>query len=89
MQANYQIDQEMLAMTKLSLKEFLIEIAVHFYDIGRLSMGQARKLAGLDVISFQKEMAARNVYIKYDVEDLAQDLAAIEKYNKSKHDRSQ
>ena len=40
-------------------------------------MGQAKKLAGLTQISFQKEMAKRNVLIKYDIEDLEKDLAIL------------
>lgn len=58
--------------------EFLIEIAVHFYDLGKMTMGQARNFAGIDQITFQKEMAKRNVYIKYDIEDLEEDLKTIE-----------
>ena len=37
-------------------------------------MGQARHLAGLDQISFQKELAKRDILIHYTEEDLNQDL---------------
>ena len=67
-------DLEKMGMTKV---EFRIEIAVHFYNIGKMSMGQARKFAGLDQISFQKEMATRGVYMKYSMEDFEDDLLTI------------
>lgn len=54
--------------------ELLIELAVYLYDMEKLSMGRAKKLAGLTQIEFQKELAKRDVYIKYDIEDLETDL---------------
>ena len=37
-------------------------------------MGKARKFAGLDLISFQKELAKRDVYIHYNISDLEKDI---------------
>ena len=37
-------------------------------------MGKARRLAGLDLLSFQEELAKRDVHINYDVEDFHEDL---------------
>ncbi|MEL7124551.1 MAG: UPF0175 family protein [Bacteroidota bacterium] len=68
------IKDEILRKADITAEELLIEIAVHLYDTERLSMGQARNLAQLDLISFQKELAKRDVYIKYDIEDLETDL---------------
>lgn len=73
-----QITTDFLDRLGMTESEFLTEMAVHFYDIGKMSMGQARHFARLDVISFQKEMQKRNVYIKYDVEELEEDLKTIE-----------
>ena len=74
------IPAEVIAGTGLTPEEFRIEIAVHLYEIGRMTLGQARHFADLDQISFQKEMAKRDVLIKYEAEDLEDDLAAIEAY---------
>lgn len=65
----------------MSPEDFLVEIAVRLYDAGRLTMGQARKLARLDQISFQREMSQRNVYIKYDVKDLLKDMETLNRLN--------
>jgi predicted HTH domain antitoxin len=37
-------------------------------------MGQAKKLAGLTQIEFQKELSKNGVLIKYDIEDFEKDL---------------
>ena len=71
------ISDETLKEASLSPEAFKIEIATHLYDIGRLTLGQARKLADLDQVSFQKELAKRNIYLKYDTEDLDDDLKTI------------
>jgi predicted HTH domain antitoxin len=68
------IPKEVLDRAHLSAEELSIEIATHLYATKRLTMGQAKRLAGLDQISFQKELAKRNIYLNYDVEDLHEDM---------------
>lgn len=68
------IPDETLAQAHLSPADLLVELAVYLYDKGTLSMGRARKLAGLSQLDFQHELAKRNVYIKFGVEDLEKDL---------------
>ncbi|HFC00610.1 MAG TPA: UPF0175 family protein, partial [Phaeodactylibacter sp.] len=55
---------------RISPSELMTDLAVYLYDKEKLSMGQAKKLAGLTQIEFQKEMSKRGVFIKYDIEDL-------------------
>lgn len=78
------INEEVLLNANMSAEDLLIEIAVHLYDIGKLTLGQARDMAGLDQISFQQEMSKRDVLIKYDQEDFMDDLAAIKAYKEMK-----
>lgn len=61
----------------MSPSELMIELAVYLYDKEKLSMGQAKKLADLTQIEFQKELSKRGVFIKYDMEDLEKDLESI------------
>ena len=68
------ITDETLSKAHLTADELLIELACYLYDKKRLSTGQARTLAGLDQISFQKELAKRDIYIHYTEEDLDKDL---------------
>jgi predicted HTH domain antitoxin len=72
------IPDSALAQANIKPDELLIELAVYLYDKGIFSMGKAKHLAKLDQISFQKELAKRNVYIKYGVEDLEKDLKNLE-----------
>jgi predicted HTH domain antitoxin len=52
-------------------------------------MGQAKRLAGLDQIAFQHEMAKRDVCLNYDVDEFRKDLETLELLEgKLKHDRS-
>lgn len=73
------IKEGILEKADITAEELIIEIAVYLYDAGRLSMGQARNLAQLDQTSFQKELVKREVYVKYDVEDLETDLENLKK----------
>ncbi|MEL7219911.1 MAG: UPF0175 family protein [Bacteroidota bacterium] len=57
-------------------------MAVHFYDIGKMSIGQARNFANLDQISLQKEMSKRNVCIKYDLEEDMRTLEIMDELEK-------
>ena len=73
------IPGEVLERAEISGSDLLIEIAMYLYDKERLSIGQAKDLAGLDLISFQKELAKRDVYIHYDVDDYYSDLENLDK----------
>ena len=68
------ITDDILSKARLSADELLIDLACYLYDKKRMSMGQARHLTGLDQISFQKELAKRDIYIHYTEEDLEKDL---------------
>jgi predicted HTH domain antitoxin len=72
------IPGHIIAQTQLSHEDFLIELAVYLYDKEVLSMGKAKALARLDLIAFQKELAKREVDIKYDYEDYLTDMKNLE-----------
>ena len=65
---------EQIHMTPEQLK---LELAVYLYEKKRLTLGQAKRLAGLGQIAFQKELAKRDVYIHYDMSDFQKDLANL------------
>lgn len=68
------IPDEILLEARLSPSELRVELAVFLYEKKRISIGKARKMAGLSLIEFQKSLAQRNVYIHYDLEELETDL---------------
>lgn len=72
------IKNEVLKKAEITANELLVEIAVYLYDMERLSIGQARNLCSMDILTFQKELSKRNVYLKYDINDLEKDLKNLE-----------
>jgi predicted HTH domain antitoxin len=77
--AGISIPDELLAAAGLTEDEMAAEVALEMYGREKLTMGQAARLAGVDLVSFWRLMAARDVYIHYDVEDLEQDIATLRK----------
>jgi predicted HTH domain antitoxin len=71
---DFVISKEILESAKISPQELAVEIAVYLYEKKRLTLGQARHLANLDQISFQKELAKRQVYIHFETTDLLKDI---------------
>ena len=47
------------------------------YGLGKISSGKVRSQAGLSVIEFQRELAKRDLYLNYDVEDFQQDVETL------------
>ncbi|MBK6995139.1 MAG: UPF0175 family protein [Saprospiraceae bacterium] len=58
----------------LTASELRLEIALYLYSKKRLSFGQARKIAGLNVVEFQKALTTHGLYLNYDASDLQHDL---------------
>lgn len=73
------IPDDILTAAKMSEDEFKLEIAIMLYQQRKLSSGKARRLAGMNLIEFQKELARRGICINYDVEDFQADLETLRK----------
>lgn len=71
------IPEEYVRATRLTEQELLVEIAVLFFQKGKLTMGQAVKLAELSQYQFQWILAGRDIPIHYDLEDYNEDLETI------------
>ena len=54
--------------------EWLQEIAIALFQQQRISLGRASKIAGIDIMNFQKLLADRNICVHYDVEDFEHDV---------------
>ncbi len=68
------ISDDVLTRAQVSAEDLLTDLACYLYDKQRFSLGQARALAGLDQIAFQKELSQREIDIHYSKDDLNQDL---------------
>lgn len=54
--------------------DWLREIAISLFQQERISLSRASKIAGIEVMDFQKLLADRGICVHYDVEDLEQDV---------------
>jgi predicted HTH domain antitoxin len=71
------IPNRVMEQIQMTPEQIRLELAVFLYEKKRLTMGQAKRLAGLGQIAFQKELAKRDVYIHYDLNDFQKDLANL------------
>lgn len=72
-----EIPQDILDTARLTVDEMKVELAIHLYDEGRLSIGKARELAGMPLWAFRQLLAARRISPHYDVSDLDEDVATL------------
>lgn len=75
--SDFIISKEVLNSAHLSAEELSIEIATHLYATERLTMGQATRLAGIDRLSFQHELARRNIYLHITIDDVMKDVETL------------
>ena len=68
------INDEILKKAQISEKDLMIDLSCYLYDKKRLSLGQARQLADLDQITFQRELVKRDIDIHYTEKELNDDL---------------
>lgn len=54
--------------------DWLREIAIALFEQERISLSRASKIAGMEIMDFQKLLANRGICIHYDVEDFEQDV---------------
>ncbi len=73
------LDDSILDQTKLTEEEIKIELAVSLYARGKMTLGQASKLAGMTQLEFQKQLAQRDVPLNYDLTELKRDVETLKK----------
>lgn len=62
-----------------SMAQCQIELACALYACGKISAVAGSHIAGMDVIRFQHELAARKIPRNYSIQDLHADLAALDR----------
>jgi predicted HTH domain antitoxin len=71
------IPDEVLEAAHMSAEEFQREVALMLFERGKLTMGQASRLAGMPRLPFQHLLASRQIPVHYDVGDLEADLETL------------
>lgn len=57
--------------------DWLREIAFALFQQERVSLSRASKIAGVELMAFQKMLADRGICVHYDVEDFEQDVQSL------------
>ena len=71
------ITDDVLNAANVTATQLKQEIAVYLYAKNKLSFGQARKIAGMDVLQFQELLFNNDVPMHYSVSDLEDDVNSI------------
>jgi predicted HTH domain antitoxin len=72
-----EVPQDVLDSARMTPAELKVEIALHLYAQGRLSIGKARELAGMALWEFRQLLASRRISPHYDAADLDEDVATL------------
>ena len=72
-----EVSQEILDSARLTPAELKVEMAVHLYGQGRLSVGKARELADMTLWEFRQLLASRSISPHYDEAELDEDVATL------------
>lgn len=81
--AQIEISEDILDSARLTPAEAKRELALALYAQQRLSAGKARSLAGLSLWEFRQLSASRGIPVHFDEAELAEDLKAIEQWDRA------
>jgi predicted HTH domain antitoxin len=71
------ISDDVLAAARMSEPEIKRELALTLFQQEKLTLGQARRLAGLSHLDFQALLAERQIPIHYGVGEFHEDLRTL------------
>ena len=74
-----EIPDQALSKSKYTAAEFRLDIAVMLYQKQVMSLARAAEWVGLSRIDFQKELKAQGIPLHYDVSDLHEEMATLDK----------
>ena len=70
------IPDDIMQSSGLTEAECMIELGVHLYAARRISLRQALRLSGLDLLAFEQHLARRNITL-YTLDDLREDVDTL------------
>jgi predicted HTH domain antitoxin len=72
-----EIPREVIHATRMTPQEIKCELAIHLFQLGKLSFGKAREMAGMTVWAFQQLLGSREIPVHYYLEDYEEDLSTL------------
>ena len=76
------IPDDLLKSAKLTEEEALQELAIALFQQERLTLGQAARMAKLDIGSFMNLLGSRKISLHYGIEEFEQDLQTLRELEK-------
>lgn len=73
------IPKQLSVATRMTEPEITKELAIHLYQLRKLSIGKACELSGLSRITFQQLLASRKIPINYGVDDYQEDVKTLKR----------
>ena len=73
------IPDRVLEASGLTEEEFLQEVVLMLFQQEKISIVTASNLLGMNVIQFQHLLASHHLCVHYDVEDLDNDVATLQR----------
>ena len=64
---------------RISPQEAALHIAIGLFADDKITLGQAASIAGLSKSTFLQELGKRRISVHYDIQELDQDIATIQK----------
>lgn len=72
-----EIPSEVIHAARMTPEELKRELAIHLFREGKLSIGKACELAGMNVWDFQNFLGSRGIPIHYDIDEYEEDLRTL------------
>ena len=68
---------EILQQTHMTNEELAVEMAVHLFEIEKLTFWQAARMAGMNHWDFQQLLGSRQIPLHYGVEEFEKDVQTL------------
>jgi predicted HTH domain antitoxin len=72
------LSDDVILSANLSEADLRLALALALFQDGRITLAQGARLASLDRLAFQQQLAARKLQIHYGEEELDSDMRTIE-----------
>ncbi|NER20068.1 MAG: UPF0175 family protein [Symploca sp. SIO1C2] len=72
------ISDDIVKVSGLSEREFLIEVVIMLFEQDKISLGKASELLEMHRMQFQTLLAERDICVHYDVAEFQEDLKTLQ-----------
>ncbi len=77
--SDIKVPEDVLSAAKMTEQEIAIELAIHLFETGKLSIGKAKTLAGMTYWEFQNLLASRKIAVHYGVKEYKEDIKTLKR----------